>query len=138
MTTEELAKLTLEEKRAKIAEACPELVNHKGPVVGELYWLHNGRCTLFDPYGDLNAMHAALASQSREFQVSFQAHLLDEGKLSELTAADWADRFLLQLNADGGKQTNRGSGEGGERMSKDKRFRYGSRKATRSQPHGCM
>lgn len=107
MTTKELSKLSPEQKRVKIAEACPKLVSYKGPVTGELYWLHNGRCALFDPLNDLNAMHEAEKMITEKQGYNYICHLGGGGedqvcwgeywKCCHNTASQRADAFLLTI-----------------------------------------
>ena len=55
MTPEELAKLSPEEKRVKIAEHCPKIARVLDN--GRTEWIDS--CIYFDPLNDLNAMHEA-------------------------------------------------------------------------------
>ena len=72
------------------------------------FWVLNGKfCQLSDLpdyLNDLNAMHAAVQSQTPSFRSTFDSRLHDKtimgGKLVvDLTAQDWADVFVDILNA---------------------------------------
>jgi hypothetical protein len=97
--------MTNEEKRIKIAEACGWKVCEKG------WWSHetlpdNGGAEPDHPwyFSDLNAMHAALKSQTQAFRAEFDGllHAMAEEKhllVTELESKDWADCFISRLQS---------------------------------------
>lgn len=109
MTPEDLAKLSPEEKRVKIALVCglkPVPGNWNGPGP---YAAADGKVITLPEYlNDLNAMHAVIRCMSNQIVFAYSRHLelIVEGQrgdtlasclTEEATAAQRADAILLAL-----------------------------------------
>lgn len=96
-------------QRVAIAEAVDPKTYPSGTgtiISGEPIWINAGGwpITCPDYLNDLNACHAALASQSKSFNYTFAAKLdltAMQKKVHphQLTAQDWADCFIWVLNS---------------------------------------
>ena len=105
---------TQEQKQIKIAEACGW--KWESRIRGAIKVWNKPPLMLFhdnelpDYFNDLNAMHAALKSQTQAFRADSDRliHAMAEEKhllITELEAKDWADCFIscLQSQRDSGK-----------------------------------
>jgi hypothetical protein len=99
--------MTPEAQRIALAEACPTIVGERHGKEIKWFWqdsLGTWRpCHHNDPLNDLNAMHAALQSQTQAFRAEFDRlmHALADRKhilVTELKAKDWADCFISTAN----------------------------------------
>lgn len=93
--------MTPDAQRIAIAEACPEVFR---VLDGKVYWKNDsGLC---DQLNDLNAMHEAVSTLSREMKVSWADYLYEVARrnhhekdvaLATATAAQRAEAFLRAL-----------------------------------------
>jgi hypothetical protein len=109
--------MTPEQQRIAIAEACGWKRGHTGVTqwVNDPNGIRMGWSSMRDVsdnalpdyLNDLNAMHAAVSSQSQPFRAEFDRlmHALAEKKhffITNLRPKDWADCFMLCLQSERG------------------------------------
>jgi hypothetical protein len=93
--------LTDQEKRIKVADACPRLACKN--IYGQYVWIEN-QSRFFDPLNDLNAMHEAEKVLTFHQETEYVANLMRQHKDYPMTksflatAAQRFDAFGKTLN----------------------------------------
>ena len=86
--------LTDQEKRIKVAEACPRLACKN--IYGQYVWIEN-QSRFFDPLNDLNAMAEAEKTLTEDDSETYRWILWDECKRPQVR--EWKRAFLSSTAA---------------------------------------